>query len=113
MKLFSRGCWLALFCLAPATSFAQTAAAIPPASYGNYQAGQFGDRQQGSFGDTDKGEFGNVASGSFREKNFSRAQEAYVRPVDAHPLKATQQAKPVAESPYITLPAPVDQPKKP
>lgn len=85
-------------------ALAQTASAIPPAAYGNRQAGQFGDRTSGTFGDIDQGHYGDTATGSFREENYSRAQEAQVRPVTAKPLPAT------GSSPYITLSKPADEP---
>eukprot|EP00456_Euglypha_rotunda_P085726 TRINITY_DN8659_c1_g1_i1.p1 TRINITY_DN8659_c1_g1~~TRINITY_DN8659_c1_g1_i1.p1 ORF type:complete len:123 (+),score=19.21 TRINITY_DN8659_c1_g1_i1:96-464(+) len=85
-------------------ALAQTSAAIPPASYGNRQAGQFGDRTSGTFGDIDQGHYGDTASGNFREQNYSRAQEGQVRPVTAKPLPST------VSSPYITLSKPADEP---
>ena len=85
-------------------ALAQTSAAIPPAAYGNRQAGQFGDRTSGTFGDIDQGHYGDTATGSFRQENYSRAQEAQVRPLTAQPLPAT------VSSPYITLSKPADEP---
>lgn len=85
-------------------ALAQTSAAIPPAAYGNRQAGQFGDRTSGAFGDIDQGHYGDTATGSFRQENYSRAQEGQVRPVTARPLPNT------VTSPYITLNKPADEP---
>ena len=85
-------------------ALAQTSAAIPPAVYGNRQAGQFGDRTSGAFGDIDQGHYGDTATGSFRQENYSRAQENQVRPITARPLPAT------VSSPYITLDKPADEP---
>lgn len=107
---------LATGCALATPAQAQTAAAIPPAAYGQREAGEFGDRQAGSFGDIDPGHFGDAAEGSFRTRDYSRLQEGQTSPLEARPVgrgsarAATTPARPqpAAESPYITLPQPLD-----
>jgi hypothetical protein len=64
---------------------------------------------------SDQGHFGDSSTGNFVENNFPRTQEGEVRPVDATPIRGVRPsifrkpAPPAAsESPYVTLPKPVD-----
>jgi hypothetical protein len=84
---------LALLLAAPASTLAQPRENSP---------NQFGDRQAGQWGDPAQGYFGNPAVGAFDNKQLTEP------PPNTRPLGKVYAGEAPAQSPYVTLPSPVE-----